>query len=644
MENIKRHFIIGTAGHIDHGKTSLVNHLTGTDTDWLKEEKERGMTIDLGFAFLGENITIIDVPGHEKFIRNMVAGVSTIDLVLFVIAADDGIMPQTKEHLEILNLLQIQQGIIAITKTDIVEPEWTELVIDDVKDFVKGSFLENAPIVKVSNENGQGVDELKDKLLQHAATAKERMDRGVFRLPIDRVFTMKGFGTVVAGTVLSGELTPDRTVELLPQRVRLRIRGLQIHEQKVKRVKIGDRAAVNLIGIEKEAISRGSVLAEPDFYRPTKFLDAKLYLLKSSPRSLKNRTRVRFHIGTSEIIGRVIILDKEKMTPGESAYIQLRLEKPVVTDIDDRFVMRSYSPIITIGGGRILDVHPRRHKRFSSPIIEKFKLLEDGNAQTVIEQFLIEKKFLPVSKLQISQALSVSMEGLNPLLEKMISDKIIHPIEEKVQTTYLHQKFYEQATQKLTNALKNYHAKNPTKRGVNKTELKILIGISVDQNLVNILLDELTRQGQIVVFENKIALAEHKPKIQQKQKELMDQVDKIYLKEKLTTSSTSVIAAKLNISENEINNVIEILIDSNTLLKVDDGIIFHRANVEEAKKLIIGFFRNKEELTVGDCRQFLNTSRKYTVPLLNYFDRIGLTVRQHDVRVLNIDYKSTSLS
>jgi len=296
--NLKRHYVIGTAGHIDHGKTSLVKQLTGKNTDWLQEEIKRGMTIDLGFAFLGDDITIIDVPGHERFVRNMVAGVSTIDLVLFVIAADDSVMPQTLEHLDILKLLQIRQGIIVITKIDLVEDEWVELVIEDVKDMLKGTFLENAPIVPVSNETGKGIDEVKKIIFELLVKAEERQDKGIFRLPIDRVFTMKGFGTVVAGTVLSGSLTLDQMVELLPQKQKLRVRGLQIHEQDVKEVKIGDRAAINLAGIEKEAVDRGDVLAAPDSFRPTRFFDGKFYLLESAAKNLKNNARIRLNIGT----------------------------------------------------------------------------------------------------------------------------------------------------------------------------------------------------------------------------------------------------------------------------------------------------------------------------------------------------------
>jgi len=636
----KRHFVIGTAGHIDHGKTTLVKKLTGTDTDWLKEEKERGMTIDLGFAFLGENITIIDVPGHEKFIRNMVAGVSTIDLVLFVIAADDGVMPQTKEHLEILNLLQIQQGIIVISKIDLVDSDWTELIIDDVKSLVKGSFLEQAPIHKISTESNHGIEELKGVILHNAESATERKDKGVFRLTVDRVFTMKGFGTVVAGTVLSGTMTPDRMIELLPQRLKLRIRGLQIHEHKVDSVKIGDRAAINLIGIEKETIERGNVLAEPDFFRPTRFLDATIYLLKSYTKNLKNTARVRIHIGTSEVLGRISILDKDEIAPGETSYIQIRLEKPVVADINDRFVLRSYSPVMTIGGGRILDVHPKRHKRFSNKIIEKFKQVESGEPQTVVEQFLLEKKYQPVSVSQIAQSLSISTDEIETILHNLINQKLVHILEEKGQRIFIHHQNYDMARTNIIKALQTYHEKFPTKRGINRNDLKVMIQISVDTVLMNDLLNELKNSKEIILFDNKIALSSHTPQISAEQKVWMKQIAINYLSEKMTTSSPQNLATKLNLPVDHVEQTINLLLESNELIKVDDGIIFHRDNIEVAKNLIIHFFDTNQELTVADCRQLWDTSRKYTVPLLNYFDRIGLTVRQHDVRILNPDFNS----
>ncbi|OGB65653.1 MAG: selenocysteine-specific translation elongation factor, partial [Caldithrix sp. RBG_13_44_9] len=324
------HLVIGTAGHIDHGKSLLVKALTGTHPDRLKEEIEREITTDLGFAFLGDNITFIDVPGHEKFIKNMVAGVSTIDMVLFVIAADDGVMPQTKEHLEILQLLGVKKGLVILTKIDLVEKNWIGLVTEDVKNLVKDTFLEAASIVPVSSVTGEGVEQLKQLILNQIQEIEVRPDKGLFRLWIDRVFTMKGSGTVIAGTVLSGSCKPGDSVELLPQLQKLRVRRVQVHNKSIEMCIVGERAAINLMDIEKTAIDRGNMLAHPGYYKPTFMLNAQLHLLKSCSTPLKNRTRVKFHIGTGEIIARVILLEKEDLLPGQSTIVQFRLESPCV--------------------------------------------------------------------------------------------------------------------------------------------------------------------------------------------------------------------------------------------------------------------------------------------------------------------------
>ncbi len=633
-----RHFVIGTAGHIDHGKTSMVIQLTGKDTDWLKEEKERGMTIDLGFAFLGDNITIIDVPGHEKFIRNMVAGVSTIDSVLLVIAADDGVMPQTKEHLDILNLLQIKQGIIVVSKTDVVESDWTELVIEDIRELVKDTFLENAPVIKISSETGEGIPELKTEILNQLKKITSRRDKGVFRLPIDRVFSMKGFGTVVAGTVMSGHLSIDQTVELLPHGIKARVRGLEIHEHKVTEVNIGDRAAVNLAGVEKEMIGRGDVLTEPDFYKPTRFFDAKFYLLKSNPKKLKHNARVRIHLGTSEVIGRISILDKEQLDPGEMAYAQFRLEKPVVADFDDRFVVRHYSPVFTIGGGKILNAHPRKYKRFSKEVIQRFELLEQGDATRIIEQFLLGKKYSAFSIKEICLQISISESDAEKHIHELVTSNQIYPIRDKSQIVYLHQFYYHDIRERIKQSLDVYHSQNPALRGMSKTELKVALGVIIDQEIFNKILEDLNQENVTTYFDSKIALYTHEPKFSDKEMQVMNQIADLYLKEKYSTSNPEEVAKKLNLTRKDVNKAIDVLIDSSKLVKLEEGILFHSQCIEEAKIKIREFFNNHDELTVGDCRQLFNNSRKYNVPLLNYFDKSGLTVRQHDVRVLNPDY------
>ncbi|MDZ7331360.1 MAG: selenocysteine-specific translation elongation factor [candidate division KSB1 bacterium] len=639
MSQLKRHYVIGTAGHIDHGKTSLVKQLTGRDTDWLPEEIARGMTIDLGFAFLGDDVTIIDVPGHEKFIRNMVAGVSTIDLVLLVIAADDGVMPQTREHLDILKLLQIKQGIVVVTKIDLVEPDWLALVVEDIKELLRGSFLEQAPVIPVSNATGQGISELKQKIFELLSQVPDRYDRGVFRLPIDRVFSMKGFGTVVAGTVLSGSLTLDQTVELLPQQLKLRVRGLQIHEQPVRRVKIGDRAAVNLVGIEKEAIHRGDVLAAPDAFRPTLFFDGKFYLLESTPKNLKNTTRIRIHIGTNEVIGRVSILDKEEIKPGESGYIQFRLENPIAADMGDRYVVRSYSPVFTIGGGMVLDVHPPRHKRFSPAVIEKMRTLERGDPQEIIEQFLRANAYQCFQLNQISQRTSQPLDTVREVANRLVELGHCTRYLEKGQDYLVHSEYSSQIEQKILSALERFHQKNPTRRGMSRSDLKQVLDVPVDLFLYNKVLEALLGKGQIVLTDNRVALASHQLQLTDRQKKLMDQIAKIYFDAGFVTPDVIAVAERIGVKESEANEILQILLETEQLIKADEGIFFHHDRVAEAMQLIRAHFNREMQLTVGDFREMIASSRKYAVPLLSYFDSIGFTVRQQDVRVLNPDFK-----
>lgn len=640
MTKLKRHYVVGTAGHIDHGKTSMVKQLTGKDTDWLQEEIARGMTIDLGFAFLGDDITIIDVPGHERFVRNMVAGVSTIDLVLFVIAADDGVMPQTREHLDILKLLQIRQGIIVITKIDLVELDWVELVVEDVKDVVRGTFLDKAPIVPISNESGAGIDALKKHIFDQLAHAEERQDRGIFRLPIDRVFTMKGFGTVVAGTVLSGSLTPDQMVELLPQRQKLRVRGLQIHEKNEKLVKIGDRAAINLAGIEKDAIRRGDILTAPDRFQPTRFFDGKFYLLESAPRNLKNTTRIRLNIGTSEVIGRVSILDKEEIKPGESAYIQFRLENPVVPDVGDRYVVRTYSPVYTIGGGVVLDVNPQRHKRFSEEVVKKIATLESGDPEKIIEQLLLNQKFQGISINQIAQQTSLPTDSVEPVLIRLLDNHRCYKYSDKGQEYYIHYEYYAQLKAVMVRSLEQFHRKNPTRLGISKTDLKVLIALPVDALLFNKVLEELVRDNKINVSDHRVALATHQLQLTERQKNLMDRIAKIYFDAGFTTPDIINIAERIGVSEADVDDIVQILFETDVLVKAEEGIVFHQKRVEEAIQLIKAHFKREYQLTVADFREMIASSRKYAVPLLSYFDSIGLTVRQQDVRVINPDFKN----
>jgi len=638
MNELKRQFILGTAGHIDHGKTALVMRLTGTDTDRLQEEKERGMTIDLGFAFMREDVTIIDVPGHERFIRNMVAGVSTIDFVIFVIAADDGVMPQTREHLEILNLLQIPGGIIVLTKIDIADPEWIELVEEDIAGLVKGTILEKAPVVKVSNETGQGINELKEIIFKEISRIGEKKNKGIFRLNIDRIFSMKGFGTVAAGSVISGELKENDEVELLPARKNLRIRGIQSHGKSVNKVRIGDRAAVNLVNINKKSIQRGHVLAAPGYFKPTRFFDSTFYLLKSVDGVLKNTTRVRIHIGTSEVIGRITTLDKNLIEPGQSAYAQFKLEKEVVADFDDRFVVCSYSPVYTIGGGKIIDPHPRKHKRMSPNTIETMKRLESGDTEHLVYGIVKKKSTMFFTESDIARELSVSHAEARDILKQLVAQRKLIEFHNNKQQLFILKPEYDNFKKDVVHQLKEYHKKYSAKRGMTLSELRLSFKQKLESFVLNNLIESLIQEDIIQKTDDKYHIKDYTPLISDEMKETMKSVESIFQQGFLAPPILDDVKKMINMSDAEIDQVMTILIEDKILIKIDDKIIVHIENLEHAMKLTAEFFKSKDEMTVGDCGQLFNISRKYSLPLLNYFDSLGFTVRQEGIRVLNTDY------
>ena len=409
-----KQIILGTAGHIDHGKTSLVKAMTGIDTDRLKEEKERGITIELGFAYMdlpnGQRLGIIDVPGHERFIKNMVAGASTIDLVALIIAADEGVMPQTREHLDICTLLGIKKGLVALTKIDLVEEDWLDLVQEDIKEFLKGTFLEGAPILPVSSVTGQGISELTAVLERLSGEVEERSSAGIFRLPVDRVFTMRGFGTVITGTTMSGSLSVGEQVYIYPQEIQAKVRGIQVHNQDTEQVRAGLRTAINLQGIEKATVNRGDVVASPLSLYPTRLLDIQVRLLKSIPRPLKNRSQIRFHSGTNEILGRVILLESEEIKPGESQFCQIRFGEPVALLPGDLAVIRSYSPVQTIGGAEVLNVKPGKHKRFNPEVIHQLQVLQSGSDSEKVALQVLQSGATGVSRQNLGQVLPLPPE------------------------------------------------------------------------------------------------------------------------------------------------------------------------------------------------------------------------------------------
>ena len=629
------HLIIGTAGHIDHGKTALVKALTGIDTDRLKEEKERGLTIDLGFAHFSDSATIIDVPGHEKFIRNMVAGVSTIELVLLVIAADDGVMPQTREHLDILKILQVKQGIIVITKKDLVDEDWLELVQDDVRSLVTGSFLENAQIIPVSSISGEGIPEIKAELEVLYTKRKSRQDGGIFWMPVDRTFTMKGFGTVVTGSVLSGQLKVGESLERLPHKQKVKVRGLQSHGQAVEKVSTGDRAAINLQAVEKQQIHRGDALAAPDYFSPSKRFDARLQLLESAPRALKPRSRVRVHFGTTEVMARLSLIKVSKIDPGESAFVQFHLEQPAVARRLDPFVIRQYSPTITIGGGVILDANAPRHKLSDPSILQELKELEKENPAEVLESKLLSSQYNLPTLDQLSAEVAVSKETIKALVNELASQEKVLLFKKTGQETVIHRINFDEAKNLVLNAVAEYHQNNPVKSGIRKAEFSNFVRVKLDPDLLNFVLQDLHRDNQTKESSGVISLKTHKIEYSSEQESLRQQISELLFDEGFATSSEAGISEKLKAEQKKVREVLTLMIGLGEVIQTEGNTYFHPQRVQKAKEKVAAHFEQNKEISIGQFKDLLGgTSRKYALPLILYFDGLGFTERNGDVRVL----------
>jgi len=630
-----KQIILGTAGHIDHGKTALIKALTGIDTDRLKEEKERGITIELGFAHLklpsGLTIGIVDVPGHEKFVKNMAAGATGIDLVALIIAADEGVMPQTREHLEICSLLDIKHGLVIITKIDLVDKEWLNLVRDDIAIFLAGTFLQDSPMVEVSSKTGEGIKELINLLGEYTEKVPERAPGNFFRLPIDRVFTMRGFGTVVTGTTISGHIKTGGEVTIYPKRIKSKIRGIQVYNQDVLSVKTGLRTAINLQGVEKEAFVRGDVVGEKDSLKPTYMVDAFLKYLDSNPKKLQNRTKVRFHCGTSEIIATAILLDKKELSPGDQCFVQFRLGRPTVVLKKDRFVIRSYSPIRTIGGGYILNPLPSKKKRFSKDALQELTILNEGSDEEVIEQYIKNSHLQGISKTELSFLANLTKKDLNEIITLLLSNNVIFQadIENNI---FIHATFYNKAKENTVAILSDYHRRFPLKEGFVKEELRSKISGNVKEKPFNQLLNALIQDGAIVREKDIIRLKDHKVTLLHNQETLRNQIEQIYLKEGLEPPYFKDLDK--NIIQKGGRDLLEIMVKHGTLIKVKEDLYFHKKPIEELKRRLVDYIKEKGEITTPELKKVTGVSRKYTIPLIEYFDKTQLTVRIGDKRIL----------
>ena len=630
-----KQIILGTAGHIDHGKTALVKALTDIDTDRLKEEKERGITIELGFAHLklpnGSTVGIVDVPGHERFVKTMVAGATGIDIVALIIAADEGVMPQTREHLEICSLLDIKHGLVILTKIDLVDKEWLKLVKDDVTSFLTDTFLQEAPIVEVSSETGEGIKELVRTLDELIKEIPERDPGHFFRLPIDRAFTMRGFGTVVTGTTVSGHIGVGSEVTVYPEGIKSKVRGIQVHHQDVPLVKAGLRTAINLQGFEKEAIIRGDVVAERDALKPTYMVDAVLKYLDSAPKRLQNRTKVRFHCGTSEIIATVILLDRDNLSPGDQCFAQLRLERPAVVLSKDRFVIRSYSPIRAIGGGYILNPLPLKKKRFSRDVLQELSILNKGPDKAIVEQYIRGGGLKGLSKTGLSFLANLSKKDLDEIIAGLISDSLIFKVDIENEI-FIHVEFYNKAKEEIVIILADYHKRFPLKEGIVKEELRSKMASNMKEKLFNCLINDMIQDTVIVRERDIIRAKDHQVRLPKDQEELLSQIDEIYLNGGLEPPYFKDLGP--DITEKGGRDLLEIMVKDETLIKVKEELYFHKKVIEELKKRLVGFIKGKGEITTPELKKLTGVSRKYTIPLIEYFDKTQLTVRIGDKRVL----------
>jgi selenocysteine-specific elongation factor len=627
--------ILGTAGHIDHGKTSLIRALTGIDTDRLKEEKERGITIELGFAHLelpgGQLMGIVDVPGHEKFVKNMVAGATGIDLVALIIAADEGVMPQTREHLEICQLLNIEHGLVVLTKIDMVEPDWLELVKEDVTEYLSKTFLAGVPMVEVSSVTGEGIEELVKVLDTLVKDVPERDVGYFFRLPVDRVFIMKGFGTVITGTTVSGRINTGEEITIYPQGLSTRIRGIQVHNREVEQVRAGLRTAINLQGVEKAQIQRGNVLAAKDTLRSTYMVDVLLDLLPSAPRKLKNRAKVRFHTGTSEIISTVVLLDRDELSPGDSCFAQIRLEQPTAVLPHDRYVLRSYSPVSAIGGGEVLAALPKKKKRFSEETLTELNLLSTGDLNQVTEQLIRMGRFQGLEQRDLPFLTNASKKKLDEIVKGLLAQKVVMQFD-KEKGTLLHKDFLTKAREEIMTILTNYHHDFPLKVGLSKEELRSRTSGSGNQKLFNYIVSQLISENAIVQEKEALRLMEHAVTLAQDQEEVRHQIEKIYLRGRLQPPYFRQI--KDRFSGDTGRDVLQVMVKDGVLIKVKEDLYFHKKAMEDLKSALVAFLKEKGEISTPEFKDMTGASRKYTIPLIEYFDKSQLTVRVGDNRVL----------
>ncbi len=634
-----RHLILGTAGHIDHGKTALVRALTGIDTDRLPEEKERGITIDIGFARLelGEfELGIVDVPGHERFIRNMLAGAAGIDLAMLVVAADDSVMPQTREHLEILQLLGIEHGLVAITKCDLAADEaWLELVEEEVRELVAGTFLASAPIVRTSATTGKGLAELRQQLAELCRHVQRREERELFRMAVDRSFAMPGHGTVVTGSVWSGTLSVGDELEWLPACKRVRVRGLQSHGRPVERVERGQRAAINLAGVHHRWIERGHELAAPGLLRPATVLTARLYVLPSSPWPVKHRARLRFHVGTAERIATVSLLRADRLRPGQSGLAQLFLSEPATAAWGQPFVVRSESPMLTLGGGHVLQPVARPIRRRQTELVEQVQRLTDEDPVVRAGAAIGLYGTSGWTELDLLRDAGVGPELVAETVGELERRGELVRLElEPCRARSVHSSALNRLEERIVRVVRRYHEAEPLQPAMARSKLAAAIEPAADAALVQAVTDRLIAAGRLAGNSSSVRLAEFEPKLSAAARQLRDRIVAAYESAGFQPPELSELQRLAGSRAAVVPELLQLCRSEGTLVDINEQLFLHAKWAEALKRLVTDQLKQAGQLTVSQIRELLNTTRKYAVPFCQYLDRIGVTRRIGDYRVL----------
>ncbi len=634
MKNV----IVGTAGHVDHGKTCLIKALTGTDTDRLQEEKKRGITIELGFTNMPVEedlkIGIIDVPGHEKFIKNMLAGIGGIDLVLLVIALDEGVMPQTMEHFEVLKMLNIPKGIVVLTKADLVEYEWAELVKADVEAMLEGTFMEGAKMVEVSSFTGYNIEELKKLIVEEVFFTKaRRTEAGLFRLPIDRVFSMEGFGTVITGTLLEGCVSVGNEVILYPTGERVKIRGIEVHSEPVETAYAGQRTAINLSGVKKDGICRGFVLAAPGSMELSDFVDVRIRLFDSTKRGLKTADRVHINYGSAQVITKVILLDKEHLLAGESALAQLRFDAPVTVKKGDKFIIRFYSPIETFGGGVVLEPKACKHKREDPAVIEELYIKENGTEEEVMAVMVKEDSLFFREGSHFAARLGISVQEADVVLNQLTKKGLVFVTDGGL---YYHKDIRTRFVQFASDTLGEFHKNHPIAPGMDKEEFKSRLKEFMKLNDVKsgeIILNELVAGEIIGINQSTVALASFEAKYTNEFLKVRSRVKEIYKKAGFEVPALNEVLEEFK-DKKAVSLIVEDLVKNQVLIKIEHPYYIDREYWDKAVGFLHDYLKNHDTITLGEYRDGLGTSRKFAVLLLEAFDKRKITTKVGDKRKL----------